>query len=496
MTPTLIVALDTSVANVSLTHIQGSLSAGQDEVTWVLTSYIAANATVIPMSGWLSRLMGRKRYLMASVGIFTVSSMLCGAATGLTEIILFRIIQGIGGGGLQPMSQAILLETFPPSQRGLAVGIFGMGIIIGPILGPLLGGYLTDNYTWRWIFYINAPIGIAALALIFSFVSDPPYLQRLIGGEKIDAFGLMLLCVGIGGLQIVLDKGQRDDWFSSNFILVLSILATISLITLVFWELKHENPVVDLKIFADRSFATSNFIAFFAYFGFFASIVLLPLYLQTLLGYTAYLAGVVLAVGGAIMIVLFPLVGKLTERMDSRLLLALGLLVTGYSAYYMSGFNLEIDIQTAIHSRVILAIGIPFIFVPCSYLMIAYIPREEMNNASAIYNLLRNLGSSFGIAIVTTLIARRMQFHQSRLAEHLTAYNPVYMNHLQELKAILSQKLGIFTDSGVIAQNLIYKMLDKQATVLAFDDAFYVLAVILVLLVGTVWIIRKPPEAK
>ncbi|MGC8658136.1 MAG: DHA2 family efflux MFS transporter permease subunit [Desulfomonilaceae bacterium] len=495
MIPTLIVALDTSVANVSLTHIQGSLSAGQDEVTWVLTSYIAANATVIPMSGWLSRLLGRKRYLMASVAIFTVSSMLCGAATGLTEIILFRIVQGIGGGGLQPMSQAILLETFPANERGLAVGIFGMGIVIGPILGPLLGGYLTDNYSWRWIFYINVPIGIVALVMIISFVADPHYLQRLGAGDKIDAFGLTLLCLGIGSLQVVLDKGQRDDWFSSDFILVLSIVAVISLVTLLFWELKHENPVLDLKIFTDRSFATSNLIAFFAYFGFFSSIVLLPMYLQTLLGYTAYLAGVVLAAGGTIMIVLFPLVGKITERLDSRLLLAAGLLVTGYSAYYMSGFDLTIDIQTAINSRMILAAGIPFIFVPCSYLMIAYIPKEEMNNASAIYNLLRNLGSSFGIAIVTTLIARRTQFHQSRLSEQLTAYNPLYIHRLHELQAMLSQKLGPFSDPSALAQNLMYKMLEKQATTLAFGDAFYFLAVILFALVGTVWIIRKPPEA-
>lgn len=496
MTPTLVVALDTSVANVSLTHIQGSLSASQDEVTWVLTSYIAANAVVIPMSGWLSRLLGRKRYLMASVAIFTVSSMICGAATGLTEMILFRIVQGLGGGGLQPMSQAILLETFPPSQRGLAVGIFGMGIVVGPILGPLLGGYLTDNYTWRWIFYINVPIGIIALALIFRFIFDPPYLHRLRGKGTIDAFGLVLLCVGLGSLQIVLDKGQLDDWFSSNFITVLSIVAAICLTTLVFWELRHKNPIVDLKIFADRSFATSNLVLFFAYFGFFASIVLLPLYLQTLLGYTAFLAGVVLAVGGAVMLLIFPLVGKLTERMDARLLLAFGLLMTGYSTYYMSGFNLEIDIKTAIYSRVILAVGMPFIFVPCSYLMIAYIPKEEMSNASAIYNLLRNLGSSFGVAFVTTLIARRSQFHQSRLEEHLSPYNPVYAIYFEELKTFLSQKIGPYADLSERAENLIYKMLEKQATLLAFDDAFFVLAIILLGLIATVWIIRKPPSTK
>jgi len=327
MIPTLIEILDTSVANVALNHIQGSLSAGQEEVTWVLTSYLVANAVIIPMSGWLARVLGRKRYLMASLILFTVSSLLCGAATSLPQLIVFRIIQGIGGGGLQPMSQAILLETFSARQRGLAMSIFGMGVVLGPIMGPLLGGYLTDNFSWRWIFYINLPVGILALYMVQTFVFDPHYQERREKGEKIDTIGLALLCLGIGCLQIVLDKGQTEDWFSSNLILVLSLVSAVSLVTLVFWELAHERPIVDLRIFKNVSFATGNVVMFLGFFAFFGSIVLLPMYLQGLMGYTAYLAGLVLGPGGGVALLAMPMVGKLTERVDSRLLLGIGLLV-------------------------------------------------------------------------------------------------------------------------------------------------------------------------
>ncbi len=493
MIPTMIEILDTSVANVALNHIQGSLSAGQEEVTWVLTSYLVANAVVIPMSGWIARFMGRKRYLLASLVVFTLSSMLCGAATSLWQIVLFRIVQGIGGGGLQPMSLAILMETFPPKQRGLAMGIFGMGIVVGPILGPLLGGYFTDNFSWRWIFYINLPIGILALFMIYSFIFDPPYQQLREKGEKVDYIGLTLLCLGLGSLQVVLDKGQLEDWFNSDFIVLFSVVAVVSMVLFVFWELRQKNPVLDLRIFKDASFAAGNAVLFVGFFSFFGSIVLLPIYLQTLLGYTAYDAGLVLGPAGAISIVILPLVGKATERIDSRFLLGTGLLISAYALYYMSGFNLQIDFETAVMSRVIQGLGMPFFFVSLSFVTMAYVSKERMNNASAIFNLLRNMGGSFGVAFVTTVLARRTQFHQHRLVDHLTPYDPRLSIPFNDLKDYLSTKLGTFADQTQLAGAVIYRGLQREAASLAFNDAFFIQALLFLGLLGLLWIIRKPP---
>ncbi len=496
MIPTLIEILDTSVANVALPHIQGSLSAGQDEVTWILTSYLISNAIIIPMSGWLARTIGRKKYLMGSIIVFTISSILCGLATGLTEIIVFRIIQGAGGGGLQPMSQAILLETFPPEERGLAMGIFGMGAVLGPILGPLVGGYLTDNYSWRWIFYINLPIGLLALGLISMFVFDPSYQERRKAGEEVDYVGIALLCLGLGSLQVVLDKGQRDDWFSSHFILTLTIVAVVSLSALIMWELSQERPILDLRILKDRTFATGNVVMFFTFFAFFGMLVLLPLYLQTLMGYTAFLAGLVLGPGGAILLIMLPAVGKLTERIDARILLVIGLAITAYSGYYMSGFNALIDFRTAVTSRVLQGIGMPFIFVAVTYVAMAYVPKERMNNASAIFNLLRNLGGSFGIAFVSTLLEWRSQFHQYRLVDQVSQFSLGLPVPVDQMKSYLDLQMGNFAGHTKLAMQALYLQLQQQATSLAFNDAFFVEALILIALIGTVWIIRKPPAGK
>jgi DHA2 family multidrug resistance protein len=496
MIPTLIEILDTSVANVALNHIQGSLSAGQEEVTWVLTSYLVANAIVIPMSGWFARLMGRKRYLLASLTVFTLSSLLCGTATQLGQLVVYRIIQGIGGGGLQPISQAILLETFPPRQRGQAMAIYGMGIVLGPILGPLVGGYFTENFSWNWIFYINLPIGILALFMNYSFIFDPPYQQRMTKEEKVDYLGLTLLCLGLGSLQILLDKGQMEDWFSSDFILVLSVVSAISLTIFVFWELRQEHPILDLRIFKDQSFATGNAVMFTGFFAFFGSIVLLPMYLQKLLGYSAFDAGLVLGPAGAITLLVLPMVGKATEKTDSRLLLAVGLLVNAYAVYYMSGFNLHIDFKTAAFGRVLQGLGMPFFFVSLSYVTMAYVPNERMNNASAIFNLLRNLGGSFGVAFVTTLLTRRAQFHQHRLAEHLSLYDPRLTIPLDELKAILAGKVGEFSDHAQSAAAIVYQALIREATSLAFNDVFFVQMLLFLAAVGILWIIRKPPVGK
>ncbi|MEW6264887.1 MAG: DHA2 family efflux MFS transporter permease subunit [Thermodesulfobacteriota bacterium] len=496
MIPTMIEILDTSVANVSLTHIQGSLSAGQEEVTWVLTSYLVANAVVIPMSGWLARLLGRKRYLLASLVVFTLSSLLCGTATSLDQLIFFRILQGVGGGGLQPMCTAILLETFPPHERGLAMAIYGMGATTGPILGPLLGGYLTDNLSWRWIFYVNLPIGLLALFMNQSFIHDPPYLQRWKKGEEVDYMGLALLCLGVGCLQIVLDKGQQEDWFSSDFILILTLISALCLIGLVFWELGHKQPVLDLRIFGNRGFAAGNMVMFLGFFAFFGSIVLLPIFLQTLMGYTAFHAGLVLGPAGAISLLMLPLIGKLTQKLDARLILGAGLVTSAYSLYYMSGFNLSIDFFTAVLARVIQGAGMPMFFVSLSFLTMAYVTREQMNNASAIFNLIRNLGGSFGVAFVTTFLARRAQFHQARLVEHIHVYNPGYTLSLDELKTALSLKLGAFTDQTHAAAYLIYGRLRREAAVLAFNDAFYIQAWLFLGLILFLWMMRRPPAMK
>ena len=485
MIPTLLEILDTSIANVALGHIQGSLSAGQDEVTWVLTSYLVANAVVIPMSGWLARLMGRKKYLMASVMVFTLASMLCGLAQSLESLVLFRIIQGIGGGGLQPMSQAILLETFPPRQRGLAMAIFAMGAVLGPILGPLLGGYITDNYSWIWIFYINVPIGIVALMMCWAFIFDPPYQERRVSGEKVDYMGLALLSVGLGCLQVVLDKGQGDDWFASDQIVILSVLAAICLTALVWWEFRQKNPIINLRIFRVRNFAAGNVIMFFGFFAFFGSIVLLPMYLQNLMGYTSYLAGLVLGPSGAIMLLLLPFVGKLTEKIDARLLLCFGLTVSGLSLVYMSRFTLQIDIGTAIMGRNIQAIGIAFFFVPLSYLTMAYIPREHMNNASALFNLLRNLGGSFGTAFVTTILARRAQVHQHHLVEHLTPYDAPFT----QARDALERFMGL---DPMQAAGMIYRYAQQQAAYMAYVDVFHLQALFFFGLALFMWIIRRP----
>ena len=493
MIPTLIEVLDTSIANVALGHIQGSLSAGQDEVTWVLTSYLVSNAIVIPISGFLSRLFGRRNYLLLSVVVFTAASMLCGLATSLGMLITCRIVQGIGGGGLQPMSQAILVEAFAAEERGLAMAIFAMGAVLGPILGPLLGGYITDNYSWRWIFNINVPVGLAAVGLIWLFVKDPPYLERRKAGDRVDYLGLTLLALGLGCLQVVLDKGQQDDWFNADSILIMSIISGLSLLAFLIHERRCRYPVVDLSIFRDRSFATGNLVMFFGYFAIFGAIVVLPLYLQNLMGYTAFLAGVVLGPGGLIMLVVLPVVGKCIKHVDARYLLFAGLLVSAASLFDMGGFSLDIDIGTAITARNIQAVSIALFFVPLAYLTMAYIPNEQMNNASSIFNLLRNLGGSFGVAFVTTLLARRAQFHQARLVDNLSPYDLNYATAMERVKAYLAPKLLGLYDTTTTAGGAIYRLMLKQANAMAFCDVFHALAVIFLGLAVLMWIIKRPP---
>jgi len=492
MLPTLIEIVDTSVVNVSLDHIRGSLSAGIDESTWTITSYLVSNAIVIPMTGWLSRVFGRKRYLLFSIMLFTLSSLLCGSAWNLQSLIVFRVLQGIGGGALQPISQSILLETFPPRQHGIAMALFGVGIMFGPIIGPLLGGWITDNWSWHWIFFINIPIGIVSVLMTMFVISDPPYMRRM--KMKIDYWGLVFLSSGLGCLQIVLDKGQREDWFSSSLITWLTAISATSLALFLIIEFFAEHPIMNLKTFKNVSFTTGSLVMFFAFFNLFGSIVLLPIYLQSLMGYTSTLAGMVLGPGGVATLIAMPIAGRLVTKVNPKALLAFGIIVAAYSIHLMSQFNLLADFDTVIWPRIVLGVGMGFLFIPLTTLTMGSIRKEDMGNAAAIYNLLRNLGGSFGVAFVTTVLARRAQYHQNYLAEHLTPLDRNYQFAANQTARVL-QYNGLtpsVTDQGSLG--VIYSNLIRQATMISFNDAFYLLSILIIAVVPLVLLMRRTKE--
>ncbi|GBD98280.1 multidrug export protein EmrB [bacterium BMS3Abin07] len=485
MLPTLIEIIDTSVVNVSLNHIRGSLSAGIDEATWAITAYLVSNAIIIPITGWLSRLIGRKKYLVSSIIMFTGSSFLCGSAWSLRSLIIFRIIQGIGGGALQPLSQSILLEVFPPAEHGMAMAIFGMGIMFGPIVGPLLGGWITDTWSWRWIFYINVPIGIISVVLTLLVIRDPSYMKRI--KMKIDYWGLMFLAVGLGSLQLVLDKGQREGWFSSPVIVSFSVIMAVSLILFIIQEVFAEHPIIDLRLFRDRTFSTGNILMFFAFFNLFGSIVLLPIYLQTLMGYTAFLAGLVLGPGGVMTMIALPIAGFFVAKHNPKIILACGIAISALSTYLMSSFNLQADFWTIVWPRIVLGTGMGFLFIPLTTMTLSHMPKKRMTEATAMYNLLRNIGGSVGVAFVTTITARRAQFHQARMAEHLSSFEPAFRTVRGKIAAIL-QFTGLY---HIPPDALIYGELQRQSHMLAFNDAFYLLSVLMIMILPLVLFMKK-----
>jgi len=489
MLPTLIVIVDTAVVNVSLDHIRGSLSAGIDESTWAITSYLASNAIIIPMTGWLSKFFGRKRYLIFSVSLFTFSSLMCGSSWNIQSLVFFRILQGLGGGALQPISQAILLETFPPHQHGMAMAIFGIGTMFGPIIGPLLGGWITDNWSWHWIFFINIPIGIVSILMALFFIVDPPYMERT--KMKIDYWGLLLLVIGIGCLQIVLDKGQREDWFSSSFITWMSYISISSLIMFILVEFFAENPIVNLRTFRDLSFSSGNIILFLYSFSFFSSVILLPIYLQTLMGYTSFLSGLVLAPGGIATMITMQIAGGLVTKINPKAMLAFAIATVAYSIHLMSQFNIQADFNTIVWPRVAMGVGMGFLFIPLTTMTLSHIKREEMGNATGIYNLLRNLGGSFGVAIVTTLLARRIQLHQVHLIEHLTPFERNFQLALPQISRILQGRGFIPSLRNQESWGLIYNQLIRQASMLSFNDAFYLLSIIMMLILPLVLLMKK-----
>jgi len=493
MLATFMEVLDTSVANVSLPHIAGNLSAGVDESTWVLTSYLVSNAIVLPLTGWLSSLFGRKRFYMTCVAIFTVSSFLCGMAPSLGFLVLFRILQGAGGGALQPISQAILVESFPKNKQGIAMAVYGMGVVVAPIIGPTLGGWITDNYSWRWIFLINIPVGMLSLLMTFLLIFDPPYLVRrsFRTGLKIDYIGLGLLSVGLGFLQVVLDKGQREDWFESNFIVWCSLLAVAGLIGALVWELTRKDPIVDLRMLKERNFFLATLTMFMLGFVLYGSTVLLPIMLQTLMGYTAMLSGLVLSPGGLLTLLILPLVGRLTQKVEARWLVIVGLLVTGASLVRMSGFNLYIDFWAALQAWTLSRLGMAFLFIPINVMAFYFIPKEKINNATGLINLARNIGGSVGIANVTTMLARRAQFHQNVLVSHLTPLDPMFRNTIQGASAFLMQQGSNPTQALTQAQGLIYGNLLRQANMLAFVDSYWLLGYTFIAMIPLMFLLKK-----
>jgi DHA2 family multidrug resistance protein len=493
MLATFMEVLDTSVANVALPHIAGNLSASTDEATWVLTSYLVANAIILPMGGWFSMLFGRKRFYMICVAVFTLSSFLCGLAPSLGWLVFFRILQGLGGGALQPMSQAVLVETFPREKHGMAMAVFGMGVVLAPVIGPTLGGWLTDDFSWRWIFFINIPVGALSLLMTQALVFDPPYLVRRTfrDGLKIDYMGFGLLALGLGSLEVVLDEGQKEDWFGSQFIIVFAILAAVCLVWVVFWELRHEHPVIDFRVLKIRNFMLGTLAMLVLGFVLYGSTMLLPVMLQTLLGYTALLSGLALSPGGLVVIIFMPLVGTLLHRFEPRWLVIYGVVVSASGLLIMSRFNLYIDLRTAVWSRMVQSAGMAFLFVPISVAAVRMVPRDRMNYATGLFNLARNIGGSSGIATVTTLLALRGQMHQQNLVSHLTPYDPAYRDAIGRATALLHAHGASLPDAARKAHGLLYGNMLRQAAMLSFADAFWVMAVLFALIIPLMFLMKR-----
>ncbi len=471
--------LDTSIANVALPYMAGTLGASNDQSTWILTSYLVSNAIVLPISGWFAGVIGRKRFFMICLAIFTVSSLLCGIAPSLGAIILFRVIQGAGGGGLQPMAQAILADTFPPRLRGVAFALYGITTIVAPTIGPTLGGWITDNYSWRWIFFINLPVGIITLFLVYRLIEDPPWVTRAKGaGVRIDYIGVGLLALGVGALQVMLDKGQEDDWFGSHFILTLAVVAGVCLFTLAIWEWFYKAPIIEVRLFKNLNFLGANAMMFVLGVMLFSSLVMMPQYLQTLMGYTAESAGLVLSGGGLLLLFLMPVAGTLSSKVQARYLIAFGWLTLSLAMYYTTQhLDLDISFRSASILRVAQVFGLGFLFVPINLISYVGMPLEKSNSIAGMVNFMRNIGSSIGTSMVTTLIARRSQFHQVYLAAHTGPAHSSFTQAVSSLAARLAVS-GLGASQGANqAYGRIYQELIGQATTLAYLDTFWVLAV-------------------
>jgi DHA2 family multidrug resistance protein len=490
MFATFLEVLDTTVVNVSLPHIAGSLSATPEEATWTLTSYLVANAVILPLTGWLSGYFGRKRLLMLAVSGFTFASFLCGIAPSLELLVVFRLIQGLTGGVLQPMSQAIMLEAFPVEQRGKGMAFWALGIVVAPILGPVLGGWLTDNYSWRWVFYINLPIGIASLLMTKAFIFDPPYLKK--ARTRIDVIGIGLLVLGIGALQFVLDKGQQEDWFDSRMIFTLTTVAASALVLFIIHALWARDPVLDLRVFKDRTYSTGVMMMTILGFVLFGSLVMLPLFLQTVLGYTAYQAGMAMAPRGFGAFLAMPLVGYLMGKVDPRKLVIAGLSIAGVTLFMLSGINLQAGYWDIFWPQFIQGMSMGLLFVPLSTISMNLIPREKMGNATSLFSLMRNLGAGIGIAIVATLVSRRTTAHVAILSEHITPYSETARHTFESTRALFLSRGSDLTVATKQAVAAISGMVHQHAAMIAFIDVIRLLGLIFLVVIPLVFIMKRP----
>ena len=486
--------LDTSIANVALPHIAGAVGASENEATWVLTSYLVASAVVLPISGWLQNRFGRKRFYMTCVALFTASSLLCGLAPSLGTLILARILQGAGGGGLAPSEQAILADTFPVEKRGQAFSVYGMAVVVAPAIGPTFGGWITDNFNWHWIFFINIPIGIFSLWLTSRMVDDPPYLAEVREKAKrvsVDWTGLALVASGVGCLEFVFDKGQEKDWFGSDLITTFAILAVSLLVVFVVWEWRHENPVVDLKLLRIRNFGTAVGLQFVLGMVLFGTTVLIPQFLQELLGYTAERAGMALSAAGFAMMVMMPIAGQAVGRVrDPRKLVAFGYLITAVGLLNLTRLDLDVSFGTIALWRVFQVLGLAFIFIPISTLNYVGVPPEKNNQISSFSNFARNLGGSFGTAMLTTFLERTAQTHQATLGAHIYAGGYAYRNFLAQTQAGIA---AMGHGAAQLAAGQAYRELLRQASMLSYQNAFWLLSVIIFALTPLPFLMQRPP---
>lgn len=488
--------LDSSIANVSLPHIAGTLGASPEESTWVLTSYLVSSAIVLPMSGWLSNVIGRKRFYMSCVAVFTASSIFCGLAPNLTVLILFRVLQGAGGGGLQPSEQAILADTFSAKQRGMAFAMYGMAVVVAPAIGPTLGGWITDNYSWHWIFFINVPIGILSLILTQRVVHDPAYLRnRKRSGVRVDYMGIALIVLGVGLLQYVLDKGQEKDWFSSHSILICFIVAMAALVALVIRELTHRDPIMDLRLLGLRNFATAVTFSFVLGMVLNGSTILLPQFLQNDLGYTAERAGWALSPGGLTLAFMMPIAGILATKADPRVVIAAGFAITAFGLSHVSNLFLGVSFSTMVIYRIIQVVGIPLIFIPISTLNYVGVPREKFNQVSGISNFMRNIGGAIGVSMLNNFIIRQGQVQRVRLAAHATDSNPFFLRQLHGLTHNFEAMGFSAAQASHKALAQISAQIDLQSSVLAFSNSFWLMGLLVLFLVPLPFLMRRPsPE--
>jgi DHA2 family multidrug resistance protein len=490
MLGTFMEVLDTTVVNVALPHIAGSLSATVDETTWVLTSYLVSNAIILPMTGWLANQFGRKRILLLSVFGFTVASLACGLAPNLPTLIIFRVIQGATGGGLQPLSQAIMLEAFPPERRGKAMAFWALGIVVAPMLGPVLGGWITDTYSWRWVFYINLPVGIMATIMARLFVFDPPYIGKK--SEYVDYIGMAFLVIGIGSLQVFLDKGQTEDWWNSNFIKILAVMCVLGLIAFVIRELTTKHPIVDLTVFKNRTYATGVFMMTILGFVLYGSTVLLPIWLQTLLGYPALQSGMAMLPRGLGSFLFMPVVGILMGKIEPRKLLIFGLCVAGYSLILLGRLNLNAGYWDIFWPQILQGSAMGLLFVPLTTVTNDPIAKEKMGNATSIFNLMRNIGASIGIAMVTTTYARSTRTDIDHLSGNATPYSPAFNSTIAGLQASLMKGGSDAYSAGQQAYAAVFGMIQREAAMLAFIKSFRLLGFLFFAMIPLVFLMRKP----